>query len=99
MNSKKPILKPKQDNYAIIQTSIDYNSSLLLPYEDAIKLMDSLVKAEIYVDHYDNDPEIKPIKKGNNVSMRLLSTEEYRSIKMSQLLKGNIGDEDKSYKD
>ena len=73
--------KPKS-NYLLID--ITYDKKYILPYEDGIKLMVALEKAEQLSKEYGNPARIHGIKE--YIECRTFSSIEYERIKLAALL-------------
>lgn len=83
--SEEGVLAPVK-NYA----KLDFKyTALVLPYDDAIKVMQYLRSAEEWDTTDYSHPVICPIKE--KVSMELLSQKQYVEKKMAHLLGINIG--------
>ena len=79
----KPKIEPYEGNMCVIK--FDYGTEIILPYDDGITLLKCLEKAETLKDNYESGKAIEPIN-FRQFTMTPLSIEEYRKIKMDQLL-------------
>ena len=77
VNARKP-----KSNYLLVEFS--YNKKYILPYEDGIKLMVSLEKAEQLSKEYGKPARIHGIKE--SIECRTFSSMEYERIKLATLL-------------
>ena len=73
--------KPKS-NYLLVD--IAYDKKYILPYEDGIKLMAALEKAEQYSKEYGKPARIHGIKE--YIECRPFSSMEYERVKLATLL-------------
>ena len=73
--------KPKS-NYLLVELA--YDKKYILPYEDGIKLMVSLEKAEQLFKEYGKPARIHGIKE--SIECRTFSSMEYERIKLATLL-------------
>lgn len=77
--TKKEIFEVS-NNYLMI--TLGYNDGIILPYDDGVKLLACLKKAETYDNSYRNEG-IKPLK---GVKSEIVSSLDYSDIKMATLL-------------
>jgi hypothetical protein len=75
--------RKQPNNYLKIELS--YNLYLLLPYKAGVTLIECLNHAEEYEYHYSDNPVISPLKQ-NQFKITPLSEEEYRNIKIANLM-------------
>jgi hypothetical protein len=73
-------------NYMVLTFS--YDKKIILPYKDALTLINSLEKAEIYDECYGKPSIIKDFNK-DSLSISLMGFQEYAEIKLRSLLIGN----------
>jgi hypothetical protein len=71
-----------KDNYIII--ILDYSTRLVMQYDDGIKFIDSLKKAEQFDKGY--EPTRIDAYDSSNIELRILSAKEYAHYKMAALL-------------
>ena len=74
--------KPK-DNFILVE--YDYHKSLLLPYEEGLKLLSCLKQAEVFEEKYSQPKTIVPFNT-NDFKTRILSRQDYEDIKIAALL-------------
>lgn len=74
--------KPKE-NFLLIE--FDYTKSLLLPYDEGLKLLSCFKSAELYEERYSQPKRILPFN-SETFKTRTLSRQEYEDIKIAALL-------------
>jgi hypothetical protein len=79
--------KPKE-NYLLL--TFGYDNKLVLPYKDGMNLMSSLTNAEHLSGGY-SDERIKPFHR-DNVTIQVMSPDEYQQYKLAALLNVPISD-------
>ena len=78
----KASLLEKKSNF--LKIKLDYNFGIILPYKAGIQFMATLENAEEYLEDYNVDPKISPIKT-KNIESSLISEEQYLQLKMAAL--------------
>lgn len=74
--------KPRE-NFMMVQ--VGYGNNIILPYSQGLKLVESLVTAEVYETPYQGIHTIKPLPQ-DTVTWKCMSADEYEDIKVSHLL-------------
>ena len=77
------VKKPRQPNFLLIE--ISYNTKLVLPYEDGMKVIAALKNAELLEDSYGQRAQIHPIGKDAFRTVPM-AYEIYEDIKVATLL-------------
>jgi len=72
-----------ESNMGVI--TLDFTTKLVMPYEDALKLMAALSKAERYKDPYGGPSVITGLEQ-TQITLTVMSKELYRNTKMANLL-------------
>ena len=80
---KKIYSKTPKDNFIAID--FDYNKSILLPYDDGLKLLACLKQAELLEEPYNKPKRIGSFE-ANYFKTKILSRKEYEDIKVAALL-------------
>jgi len=73
---------PSDDGYAIV--NFRYNTNFIMPYKQAMIVMDNMKNAEIANSSYNTDKITK--KASDNIEMTTMSTVTYARIKLANLL-------------
>lgn len=68
-----------------LKLGFSYGSFFLLPYEQGVEVLKAFNHAEDYEHNYSGNPKIKAIS-ANQVSVQFFSAEEYRRVKIANLL-------------
>lgn len=76
--SKKP-----KENFILVE--FDYQTSLLLPYDEGLKFLSCLKHAELYQEKYSQPKVILPFS-ADNFKTKILSRQDYENIKIAALL-------------
>jgi hypothetical protein len=74
-----------RSSFMQLQFQTSYSSRIVLPYEDAVKLLAALEHAELLNTNYGGASRVSPIEEGT-VTVQLLSRQEYEDHKVSALL-------------
>jgi glutamine amidotransferase PdxT len=82
-------------NYALLK--LTYGVTLIIPYPAATKILTLIEEAEMYEDNYSKGEHILPIG-STSIGVNLLSAENYRHIKMCNLLNVNTKEVDNEFK-
>lgn len=80
-STRKTKIPPTPSNYMLIQ--LDWNETLVLPFDDAVLFLKSLERAESYSDRT-GERGITPYK--SNIRTEILSRANYERYKMARLL-------------
>lgn len=62
-----------------------YSKKLILPYEEGLKLIAAIAKAEVYDCPYGGDSSVRELKK-DDVTVTFLSPQEYSEARLSSKL-------------
>ena len=83
--TNKELLAPKK-NFLLVE--FYWDKTIVLPYEDGIKFMESLRFMETYSSTHGEIKKILPVssEEGPQVKTTILSQEEYLALKMNALL-------------
>jgi len=90
--NKLPKVDPVGSNYIVVE--FGYSHSYVLPFSEGKTLLSALEHAETIEERYDKPTLIKNIPLGSSPKIRVISQEEYLTIKMDMLL--GLAKEDKS---
>lgn len=80
-STRKTKIPPTPSNYMMIQ--LDWNETLVLPFDDGVMFLKSLERAETYSNRT-GERGITPYK--SNIRTEILSRADYERYKMAQLL-------------
>lgn len=75
--------KTPKDNFLAI--NFDYGKSLLLPYEEGLKLLACLRQAELLMDSYGKPKQIRPFD-SDKFQTTVFSRKDYEDIKVAAML-------------
>ena len=79
----KPKVEPLEDNMVVLKFA--YDAEYVLPYDDAMRVVESFKKAEKFEDKYEEGKFIKPVAY-RDLGFHLLAKSEYLQIKVNNLL-------------
>ena len=78
------LVEDQEPKLAIIE--FGYNTKYILPYDDAMKMLDLLSKAEMYNDEYSKTKSIKAINMKDGFRFYIMSASEYKRIKLEETI-------------
>lgn len=88
----KKVRETKQpNNYMMVR--LDYDTKLVLPYDEGMEFMKSISKAEQIKETYGKPVVIQPIAR-DTLTITFLSRQEYERIKVAALLNISVSDLD-----
>lgn len=80
---KQTSAKSQGGNFLVF--SFGWHSTFVLPYKEGMAFLAAMDLAEVYEDQHSGRPKIQPLS-GNELRVEYLSQEQYRQIKMAQLM-------------
>jgi hypothetical protein len=85
---KKVSTKTKEEQYMLLD--ISYDRKFILPFKQAIAVMEALEGAMLFKEPYSGPPQLKPIE--DDISMRPFSESELKNVKVAMLMKLPLND-------
>lgn len=87
-----------KDNYLLI--SFGYQTNIILPYKEGMVFVETLNKAEVLKDRYNEIPNLAPFTE-SDLSITVMSADVYRQYKTAELMRipfSEIQEAEKAYK-